>query len=89
MYSYGWFCTVVVGRRTARNVRRSGVAAVVVAAAVVVTVAVAVPVTAAGAGGQCHPRLPTRLFLLRVLPPTPAPAPPYPPLPADSPATPI
>ena len=89
MYSYGWFCTVIVGRRTARNVYRAGVAAVVVAVAVVVTVAVAVAVTAAVAGGQCHPLLPRPLFLLRRLPPAPAPAPSYAPLPADSPAAPI
>ena len=82
--SYGRFCTVLVGRRIARNVHPAGVGALVVTVAAVGTVAVAVVVTAAVPGGQCHPLLPPRLFLLRLLPSPPAPAPCSPPLPADS-----
>ena len=85
----GQSCTATVGQETVRTVCTAGTVAVAVAVAAVVTVAVAVAVAAAVAGGQCHPLLPPRLFLLRVLPPAPAPAPSYPPLPADSPATPI
>ena len=87
MYSEGWFCTVIVGWQTACTVCTAGTVAVVVAVAVVVTVAVAVAVAAAVAGGKCPPLLLLRLFPLRVLPPAPAPAPSYSPLPADPPKT--
>ena len=78
-----WSCAVTdgpvtsVARQTACNVCTAGTVAVVVAVAVVVRVAVAVAVTAAVASGQCPPLLLLRLFLLRVLPPAPAPAPCY------------
>ena len=85
MYNEGWFRTVIVCRQTAYTVRTTGMGAVVVAVAVVVTVAVAVAATAAVAGGQCPPLLLLRVFLLRVLPPAPAPAASYSPLPTDSP----
>ena len=70
---------VIVGRRAACTVRTAGTVAVVVAVAVVVTVAVAV------AGGRCPPAPASRLFLLRVLPPAPAPASSYSPSFAESP----
>ena len=82
--SYGRFRTVPVGRRTARNAHPAGVGAPVLTVAAVATVTVTVVVTAAVPGGQCHPVLPPRLFLLRLLPSPPAPAPCSPPLPADS-----
>ena len=51
------------------------------------TVAVAVAVAAAVAGGKQPPLLLQRPLLLRVLPPAPAPAPPYSPFLANSPKT--
>ena len=54
----------------------AGTMATVVAVAVVATLAVAVVVAAAVAGGKQPALLLLRLFLLRVLPPALAPAPP-------------
>ena len=71
----GQFRTATVGQETVRTVCTAGTVAVAVAVAAVVTVAVAVAVAAAVAGGHCPtPPLLPRLFLLRVLPPAPAPA---------------
>ena len=76
----GQSCTATVGQETVRTVCTAGTVAVAVAVAAVVTVAVAVAVAAAVAGGHCPtPPLLPRLFLLRVLPPAPAPAASYPP----------
>ena len=76
----GQFCTATVGQGTVRTVCTAGTVAVAVAVAAVVTVAVAVALTPAVAGGHCPtPPLLPRLFLLRVLPPAPAPAASYPP----------
>ena len=84
----GQFRTATVGQETVRTVCAAGTVAVAVAVAAVVTVAVAVAVAAAVAGGHCPtPPLLPRLFLLRALPPAPAPAPSYSPLHADAPKT--
>ena len=77
----GQFCTATVGQETVRTVCTAGTVAVAVAVAAVGTVAVAAAVAAAVAGGHCPtPPLLPRRFLLRVLPPAPAPAASIPPL---------